>query len=53
MKKEPGSLGEDGDFSTEDRKLPPDVSHPPESDRGKWDREGENPFPREPYSRYV
>jgi hypothetical protein len=46
-----GSFGEDGDFSTEDRNFPPDVSRPPETDRAKWDREGGSPFPREPYLR--
>lgn len=53
MKKEPGSFGEDGDFSSEDRNFPPDVSRPPESDHTKWEREGESTFTREPYSRYV
>lgn len=53
MNKGPGPFGEDNDLSTEDKGFPPDVSHPPESDRAKRDKEGETPFPREPYSRCV
>jgi len=53
MNKGPGPFEEDTDFPTGDRNFPPDVSHPTESDRAKWDREGESPFPREPYSRYF
>lgn len=53
MNKGPAPFGEDTDFPTEDRNFQPDASHPPESDRAKWDREGESPFARELYSRYF